>query len=113
MTILDEIVARTRARLPGELPPDRAAAERATRARTRFALTTALGGDGINIIAEIKSASPSAGPIVANPEVEQIAAAYARGGAAAISVVTEPELFHGSREWIPQAAGASGLPVLM
>jgi indole-3-glycerol phosphate synthase len=110
MTILDDIVSRTRARLGGEPPSDRAAAETASRNRPPFALTTALRHDRVNVIAEIKSASPSAGSIVENPDVEAIAAAYREGGAAAISIVTEPEFFHGSREWIGRAAG---LPVLM
>jgi indole-3-glycerol phosphate synthase len=113
MTILDDIVARTRARLGSEAPPDRAAAETAARHRPPFALTTALRQDRINVIAEIKSASPSAGTIVDHPDVEAIAQAYKQGGAAAISIVTEPEFFRGSREWIARAATASGLPVLM
>jgi len=111
MTILDDIVARTRARLGTEPPPDRAAAENAARNRSPFALTAALRHDRINVIAEIKSASPSAGTIVDNPNVEAIAATYKQGGAAAISIVTEPEFFRGSREWIARAAGQ--LPVLM
>ena len=111
MTILDDIVSRTRARLGGEPPPDRAAAEIAVRNRPPFALTTALRADRVNVIAEIKSASPSAGSIVDDPDVEAIAADYAKGGAAAISIVTEPEFFRGSREWIGRAA--VGLPVLM
>jgi indole-3-glycerol phosphate synthase len=48
-----------------------------------------------------------------NPDVEAIARDYARGGAAAISIVTEPEFFRGSHEWIARAASASGLPVVM
>lgn len=113
MTILDDIVSRTRARLAGEPPPDRPAAERAARNRQPFALTAALRRAGINVIAEIKSASPSAGSIVDDPDVDSIAADYARGGAAAISVVTEPEFFRGSRAWLGRASAASGLPVLM
>jgi len=111
MTILDDIVARTRARLGSEPPPDRAAAEIAARNRAPFALTAALRADRINVIAEIKSASPSAGSIVENPNVEAIATAYKEGGAAAISIVTEPDFFRGSREWIGRAAGQ--LPILM
>jgi len=110
MTILDDIVARTRVRLGTEPPPARAAAETAARSRPPFLLTTALRRDRINVIAEIKSASPSAGTIVDDPDVEAIAATYKQGGAAAISIVTEPEFFRGSREWIARAAG---LPVLM
>ena len=67
----------------------------------------------MNIIAEIKAASPSAGAIIHNPDVEQIALEYKRGGAAAISIVAEPEFFHGSPEWLSRAARASGLPVIM
>ncbi len=96
--ILDRIVARTRARLlPKESP---------------HSFATALSRPGINIIAEIKSASPSAGSIVENPDVEAIAADYRRGGAAAISVVTEPEFFRGSTAWLARAKSA-GLPVIM
>jgi indole-3-glycerol phosphate synthase len=113
MTILDDIVSRTRARLGGEPPPDLAAAERAGRNRPPYALTDALKNHRINLIAEIKSASPSAGTIIENPDVEAIADDYKQGGAAAISIVTEPEFFRGSRAWISRAASSSGLPVLM
>src|SRR5262249_32143823 len=104
---------QTRARLAQEPPPDRPAAERAARARAPHALTRALSNDGINIIAEIKAASPSAGAIVDHPDVEAIAADYKAGGAAAISIVTERDSFKGSRDWIARAAAASHLPVLM
>jgi indole-3-glycerol phosphate synthase len=111
MTILDDIVTRTRASLGSEPPPDRAAAEIAAQNRSPFALNAALRRHRINVIAEIKSASPSAGTIVANPDVEAIAAAYKQGGAAAISIVTEPDFFRGSRAWIGRAAAQ--LPILM
>ena len=65
------------------------------------------------IIAEIKSASPSAGTIVAAPDVEAIANDYGRGGAAALSVVTEPRYFKGERAWLQRAHEATGLPVIM
>jgi indole-3-glycerol phosphate synthase len=116
MTVLDQIVDRTRMRLREE-PLDvedvrRAARDRAA-SRTPFAFRTALARDGVNVIAEIKSASPSAGAIVENPDVEAIAGAYQKGGAAAISIVTEPEFFRGSPEWIARAKAATGLPVVM
>lgn len=113
MTVLDQIVERTRERLRDEAKPDRRAAEEASQARAAHAFRDAIARDGINVIAEIKSASPSAGSIVRDPDVESIARDYARGGAAAISVVTEPEFFQGSREWLARARGASGLPVVM
>jgi indole-3-glycerol phosphate synthase len=113
MTVLDEIVERTRERLRVEAKPDRRAAEAMADSRTPFAFRAALLRDGINVIAEIKSASPSAGSIVEDPDVESIARDYARGGAAALSIVTEPEFFRGSREWIVRAKGAAGLPAVM
>lgn len=109
--VLQKIVDHTRARIPNE-PADRVAAERAAAGRKPFSFIRALTRDGVNVIAEIKSASPSAGAIVDDPAVESIAAEYARGGAAAISIVTEPEFFRGSREWIRRAKTA-GLPVVM
>ncbi|HEY0158653.1 MAG TPA: indole-3-glycerol phosphate synthase TrpC [Thermoanaerobaculia bacterium] len=113
MTVLDQIVERTRARLAGEPKPDRQAAEAVAQQRTAHAFRNALTRDAVNVIAEVKAASPSAGPIVTNPDVETIARDYALGGAAAVSVVTEPEFFHGSRDWLARARGASGLPVIM
>jgi indole-3-glycerol phosphate synthase len=116
MTVLDQIVERTRVRLREE-PMDvedvrRAARDRAA-AKTPFAFRTAVSRDGVNVIAEIKSASPSAGSIVDDPDVEAIAREYATGGAAAISIVTEPEFFRGSTGWIARAKAATGLPVIM
>jgi indole-3-glycerol phosphate synthase len=113
MTVLDQIVERTRARLLVEAKPDRRAAEAMAESRTPFAFRAALLRDGINVIAEIKSASPSAGTIVDDPDVESIARDYAEGGAAALSVVTEPEFFRGSREWILRAKRAATLPAIM
>lgn len=113
MTVLEQIVERTRERLRSEEKPDRRAAEAVAERRTPHAFRAALARDGVNIIAEIKSASPSAGSIVPDPDVESIARDYALGGAAALSVVTEPEFFQGSRDWLARATAASGLPVVM
>jgi indole-3-glycerol phosphate synthase len=108
---LETIVARTRERVR-KMPVARPAS-----ARVPFAFSKAIRGgqppSAVRLIAEIKAASPSAGTIVENPNVEEIARDYARGGAAAISIVTEPEFFRGSEEWIARAGSASGLPVLM
>lgn len=112
-TVLDDIVARTRDRLRDEPKADKRAAEEVAALRTPHAFATALQREAVNVIAEIKAASPSAGTIVANPDVEGIAKQYADGGAAAVSIVTEPEFFHGNREWIARAKQASGLPAIM
>ncbi len=110
MTVLDQIVAATRARLATEPPPDVAAANRVAAARPPHRFEAALRRDGVNVIAEIKAASPSAGTIVENPDVQQIASEYEAGGAAAISIVTERDFFRGDREWI---ARVPTLPVVM
>jgi indole-3-glycerol phosphate synthase len=115
-TVLDQIVERTRARLreaPIDVEDVRRAAREQAASRTPFAFRNALSRDGVNVIAEIKSASPSAGTIVADPDVASIAREYAAGGAAAMSIVTEPEFFHGNIEWIARAKSANGLPVIM
>jgi indole-3-glycerol phosphate synthase len=116
LTVLDDIVARTRARLarePMDVEDVRRAAGDAAQRRTAHTFRDAIAGEGINVIAEIKAASPSAGSIVENPDVERIAVEYRNGGASAISVVTEPDFFNGSRQWLSRATRASGLPVIM
>lgn len=116
--ILQRIVARTRERLaaaPAEVPELRRAAAERVSSRSPFAFSESLrrkNGGQARIIAEIKAASPSAGPIVTDPDVEGISSDYKRGGAAALSIVTERDFFGGSRAWIGRAAG-SGLPVIM
>ncbi len=115
-SVLADIVRRTRERLAAEqtdIEQIRRLAKAASLRRKPHAFSAALKRDGLNIIAEIKAASPSAGAIVENPDVEQIAGEYQRGGAAAISIVAEAEFFHGSPEWIARASRASGLPVIM
>jgi indole-3-glycerol phosphate synthase len=67
---------------------------------------------GNPIIAEIKIASPSKGKIVQDIDVEAVATMMQRGGAAALSVLTEPRHFRGRIEYFV-AAGKSGLPRLM
>ena len=61
--------------------------------------------EGFDIVAELKLRSPSEGAL-ANADLDPAAqvAAYARGGAAAVSVLTEPEAFHGSLERLAEAA---------
>jgi indole-3-glycerol phosphate synthase len=54
----------------------------------------------VQVIAEIKKASPSKGMLAETLDPVAIARAYAAGGAAGISVVTEPNYFHGKLEWL-------------
>jgi indole-3-glycerol phosphate synthase len=73
--------------------------------------TEALEGPGPSIVAEIKRVSPAKGPLDEDLNAADLASAYAAGGAAALSVVTEPDHFQGSLEDL-RAASSVGLPVL-
>ncbi|MEP7038988.1 MAG: indole-3-glycerol phosphate synthase TrpC [Acidobacteriota bacterium] len=68
--------------------------------------------DKINIIAEIKRASPSKGVINDKVDVAETARIYERGGACAISVLTEEDKFQGSLEDLKTARANVSLPVL-
>ncbi len=68
--------------------------------------------DKINIIAEIKRASPSKGVINDKINVAEIAQAYERGGARAISVLTEEDRFRGSLEDLKTVRANVSLPIL-
>jgi len=64
------------------------------------------------LIAECKKASPSAGLIREDFDAVALAGAYSAGGAAAISVVTEPDSFRGDTRWLIDVRRTVGLPVL-
>lgn len=71
----------------------------------------ALSGPGVAVIAEVKRASPSRGPLAPDLDPVATARAYVAGGAAAISVLTAPEGFLGSLEDLA-AVSALGVPTL-
>ncbi|HHQ49158.1 MAG TPA: indole-3-glycerol-phosphate synthase [Acidobacteria bacterium] len=116
--ILTEIVTAVRRRLAGDpAPPDleeraRAEVERRRREGGHRSLWRALAGPEPAIIAEAKHASPSAGVLRDPFDPVALARAYQAGGAAALSVVTEPDFFRGDPAWIPAVRRATGLPVL-
>ncbi len=72
----------------------------------------ALVRPGISIIAEHKRRSPSAGDIRVGATVTEIVQAYERGGAAALSVLTEGPNFGGTLDDLREARAATSLPVL-
>jgi indole-3-glycerol phosphate synthase len=102
-----EDVARRRRELPlSEL--ERRLGERGE----RRSFSQALRRSGLSVIAEHKRRSPSAGDIRPGSSVAEIAGAYERAGAAALSVLTEGRFFGGSLEDLREARAAATLPVL-
>jgi indole-3-glycerol phosphate synthase len=112
--ILDRIIESTRervARLRSERPLD-AVEEDAHRRKPARDFAGALSAPGVSLIAEIKRASPSKGPLRPDLDAAALARTYGESGAAAISVLTEPEYFRGSFADLETARSAVGLPVL-
>ena len=72
----------------------------------------ALARPGTSLIAEHKRRSPSAGEIRAASSVTEIVRAFERGGAAALSILTEERHFGGSLDDLAEARAASDLPIL-
>jgi indole-3-glycerol phosphate synthase len=72
----------------------------------------ALSRPGTSVIAEYKRRSPSAGEIRAGARVADVVRAYERGGAAAVSVLTEEDHFGGSLDDLRSAREATDLPIL-
>ena len=91
----------------------RQAATAARRTPAPHALRAALARmEQLNIIAEIKRASPSKGELRAELDAAEVARAYQTGGAAAISVLTEEDYFRGSLADLRTVRAAVALPVL-
>jgi indole-3-glycerol phosphate synthase len=115
MNALERIVARTREELErrrqatpaSELEP--LARERRHELRP---FAAALSRPGLSVIAEHKRRSPSAGVIREGVAIDAVVEAYERGGAAALSVLTEGPSFGGSLADLQSARDASALPLL-
>jgi indole-3-glycerol phosphate synthase len=114
MSRLDELVASARQdlrRRQAEVPASALRDRLGTRSGAR-PFSEALTRPGLSLIAEFKRRSPSAGDIRAGADVESVVAAYERGGAAALSILTDAQNFGGSLEDLRAARGSSGLPIL-
>jgi indole-3-glycerol phosphate synthase len=114
MSVLDRIVdatreavARRRETVPLSELEGRLAAPREDRP-----FREALTRPGVSLIAEHKRRSPSAGEIRAGSTVGDVVTAYERGGAVALSILTEGPHFGGSLDDLREARGASVLPIL-
>lgn len=117
MNVLADIIATTRERVAQrkqELPVAQLARAAARRASSgdRRSFADALAAPGLSLIAEHKRSSPSAGPIREDLPLEQVVLAYERGGAAALSVLTEETRFGGRLEDLQDARHVSPLPIL-
>ncbi len=90
---------------------DEAGARRAAHDPVR-PFTEALARPGLSVIAEHKRRSPSAGPIREDLELQDVVGAYERGGASALSILTEGPSFGGSLDDLRAARATVGLPLL-
>jgi indole-3-glycerol phosphate synthase len=114
MTKLEELVGAARQtvrRRREQIPLAQLQAQLTDRGRER-PFKEALVAPGISLIAEFKRRSPSAGEIRPGAEVEEIVAAYERGGASALSVLTEESGFGGSLDDLRAARERCELPIL-
>ena len=112
--ILDKILATKRLEVERQkrtVPLSRLLAFIARR-KAPLALTTALKGDGIKLIAEVKKASPSKGILRSDFDPLALAKTYAENGAAAISVLTDIEYFQGRPEHLTAIRQTVSLPLL-
>lgn len=117
MNILDKIIARKKEEIAearsrvsaGRL---RELASEPREKRQFYERLKEPGPGGVNIIAEIKRASPSKGDIHPDLDPAEYAAVYEQGGAAAMSVLTDETFFKGCFEDYKTARKASGLPMI-
>jgi indole-3-glycerol phosphate synthase len=115
MNVLDRIVESTRhdlARRRHEVPQVELERELAAPRDDRPFSEAVAARPGIGVIAEHKRRSPSVGDIRAGSSVTEIVQAYERGGAAALSILTETANFSGSLDDLREARAASRLPLL-
>ncbi|WP_028770382.1 indole-3-glycerol phosphate synthase TrpC [Silanimonas lenta] len=116
--VLQKILARKAEEVAGRRAR-RPLAEVAARARDTApargfaaALEVKIAAGHAAVIAEVKKASPSKGVLRADFDPAAIAADYARGGAACLSVLTDVDFFQGHDDYLVQARAACALPVL-
>ena len=114
--ILDRIVEATKIRVAQEkqveTPEAVKAAALALPSDTGFPFEVALRQQDFNFICEVKKASPSKGIIAEHFPYLDIAKEYEVAGAAAISVLTEPDFFKGDKKYLQEIASTVKIPVL-
>ena len=114
--ILDKIIEATKIRVAQEkqveTPEAVKAAALALPSDTGFPFEAALCQQDFNFICEVKKASPSKGIIAEHFPYLEIAKEYEVAGAAAISVLTEPDFFKGDKKYLQEIASTVKIPVL-
>ena len=114
--ILDKIIEATKIRVAQEkdveTPEAVKAAALALPSDTGFPFEAALRQQDFNFICEVKKASPSKGIIAEHFPYLDIAKEYEVAGAAAISVLTEPDFFKGDKKYLQEIASTVKIPVL-
>jgi indole-3-glycerol phosphate synthase len=119
MTILDQIAGKTRLRVDAAkeaMPFDKVQKAAITLAKKEgtdeLPFERAIASPGLSFICEVKKASPSKGVIAVDYPYLQIAQEYEAAGAAAISVLTEPDYFLGSDQHLREISAVLSIPVL-
>lgn len=114
--ILDEIAEKTRIRVAGAKqkisPEEMKQKALACEITKEFPFEKELKKKEITFICEVKKASPSKGIIAEKFDYRSIAESYEEAGAGAISVLTEPEYFKGSIEYLKEIAEDVKIPLL-
>ena len=114
--ILDKIIEATKIRVAQEKQVETSevvkAAALALPSDTGFPFEVALRQQDFNFICEVKKASPSKGIIAEHFPYLDIAKEYEVAGAAAISVLTEPDFFKGDKKYLQEIASTVKIPVL-
>lgn len=116
MNILEEIAAKTRERVAEaknkvSLEEMKQQAE-SLNTETGFPFENAIKEGSLSFICEVKKASPSKGLIAGDLPYVEIAKEYEKGGASAISVLTEPYWFMGSNEYLKEIRAAVDIPII-
>lgn len=111
-TYLDQILRSHRDAAAADARSVDALVDQARRRPPTRDFSAALHRDGVGVIAEVKRASPSKGPLAPDLDPAALAAAYAAGGAACVSVLTDERFFGARADDLARARAAVDLPVL-
>lgn len=113
--ILDTLAQSTRNRVENEkktISPEQMKSYALSMPKLNFEFEKALRKDDIAFICEVKKASPSKGIIAEDFPYVQIAKDYETAGASAVSVLTEPEYFKGSTEYLSEISKNINIPII-